>query len=113
MRSEVGNDLSAGYEFVADSFKTVRIHDGRHDLAIDGERDIDGVVLDQCRPMLISHRVAQLDACAHCHFGHQARQSVQMHDHHVTQLDSRDDCRERLGVPEQDVSIADMGAAVD
>ena len=63
--------------------------------------------------MLVAHRVAQFDACAHCHFGSEARQLVQMHDHHVTQLDSRDNCRARLGIPEQHVSIADMGAAVD
>ena len=45
MRSEVGNNVPAGYELVADSLKAVRIHDGRHHLAIDGERDIDDVSL--------------------------------------------------------------------
>ena len=113
MWSEVGNDVSAGYELVADSLKTMRIHDGRHHLAIDGERHIDDVALDQRRPVLIAHRVAQFNAGAHCHFGREAHQLVQMHDHHVAQLNSRDKGRERLGIPEQHVAIADMRAAVD
>src|SRR6266850_7278928 len=113
MWSEVGNNVSAGYELVADSLKTVRIHDGRHHLAIDGERDIDDCLLDQRWPMLIADCVSQFNARTHCHLGREAHQLVQMYDHHVTQLNPRNKCREGLGIPEQHVSIADMGTAVD
>src|SRR4249920_2699308 len=101
MWSEVGDNVSAGYKLVTESLEMVRIHDGRHHLAIDGERDIDDCVLDQRWPVLISHRVSQFNACAHCYLGRETHQLVQMHDHHVTQLDSRDKCRARLSIPEQ------------
>jgi hypothetical protein len=113
MRSEIGNNFPAGQELVANSLEAVRIHDGRHHLAIDGERDIDDCILDQRRPMLIAHRVSQFDARAHCCFWREAHQLVQMHDHHVAQFDSRDKRRACLGIPEQHVSVADMGVAVD
>ena len=100
VRREVRNDLPARDEFIANSFEVMRVHDGRHHLAVDGERHIHHVVLDQRRPVLVAHRMAQFDAGPHRHFRRSARQIVQMHDHYVAQVNSRNDSRGRLTVPD-------------
>ena len=57
--------------------------------------------------------MAQFDAGAHRDFGCEARQIVQMDDHHVAQVDPRDDGRGRLRIPEQHVAVAHVRAAVE
>ena len=112
MWSEVGNDFPATYEVVTDAFEVMRIHDRCHHLAVDGKRHIDEVALDQRRPVLVAHRMTQFNAGAHCYFGRELRQIVQIYDHHIAQVDSRNDGLGCLRIPEQHVAVADIGAAV-
>ena len=91
MRSEVWHDLATGHELVADALKAMGIHDGRHHLAIHGKRHVNEATLDQRRPVLIAHRMTELDAGAHRLFGRASCQLVQKHDQHIPQLDPRDD----------------------
>jgi hypothetical protein len=113
MWCEIGHDLSARYKLVADTFEVVRLHDGGHHPAVDRERHIDEVALDQCRPVLVAHRMSQFDAGAHRHLRREARQFVQVHDHDVAHLDARDKGRKRLRVPEEHVAIPEVRAAID
>ena len=57
--------------------------------------------------------MAKFNAGAHRDFGCEARQSVQMYDHHVAQVDPRDDGRGRLRIPEQHIAVAHIRAAVE
>ena len=98
---------------MADTFEPVCIHDGSHHFAVDGEGYVDESALDQGRPVLVSHRMTQFDARAYRHFGRHAQQIVQMHNHHVAQLDARDDGRGSMSIPEQHVAITDIGAAAN
>ena len=113
MRREVGNDLSAGYEFVADAFKTVRIHDGRHHLAIDSERNEYARAFDERRPVLVAERMAELDARPQQQVWCDAGKRVDVNNHHIAQADRSDNGGARRFVPKQNVAVAQKRAAVE
>ena len=64
VRGEVGHDLAARHELVADALEAMRVHDRGHHLAVDGERHVHAVALDEGGPVLVAERVAELDAGA-------------------------------------------------
>src|SRR3974390_122771 len=106
MWGEIGDEFAARHKLTTNVFEAMRLHDGGHHLAVDGQRHIDMIALDERGPVLVAERMSEFYAGAHRDLWREMCQTVQMDNHNFTQAYTHRDGCGFARFPEQYVAIA-------
>ena len=113
VRSEVGYHFCAGLERAGDSLQSVGLHDARHHLAVDRQRDVDFRPFHYGRPVLVADSVTQFDGCMDQFVGRCSGQCREIGHQYVVELDAECDDPPIQRVIGQNVAVGELRAAFE